>query len=380
MLKLSAGQSDRLNVSQPEDVPSPSGPAAASPPGTPGSAPSFRVLVADDDGMCRSVLCSMLRKHTSALVVEAEDGSQALDIIQHSAVDAVFLDLQMPVMDGLEVLAALRGDVAYHSLPVIVLSALSDLATVRQAIKLGITDYLVKPLRPRLMEPRLQSLLAIAAKRQVTTGAGTAAAPGPAPENRPRVLLVDGDAKFAAFFTGLLEADHEVVHVDNGREAARVLSGWTPRFACLGPDLRLPSALELARKLRKLRGGMSLYLCAEAPALTGEEAQVFDALLPRTVVPETFRKEFARLCAAEKAGESTRRSVLDDRLREDLVTASQLTLGETTAQEVRVPSDEEAAEPTAVVAAGRVDAGSDAVGPSPAEEPGPKSREDGDDR
>jgi CheY-like chemotaxis protein len=207
----------------------------------------------------------MLRKHTSALVVEAEDGSQALDIIQHSAVDAVFLDLQMPVMDGLEVLAALRGDIAYHSLPVIVLSALSDLATVRQAIKLGITDYLVKPLRPRLMEPRLQSLLAIAAKRQVTTGAGAAGAPGPAPENRPRVLLVDGDAKFAAFFTGLLEADHEVVHVDNGREAARVLSGWTPKIACLGPDLRLPSALELARKLRKLRGGMSLYLCARRP-------------------------------------------------------------------------------------------------------------------
>ena len=138
--------------------------------------------------MCRSVLRSMLRKHTSALVVEAEDGSQALDIIQHSAVDAVFLDLQMPVMDGLEVLAALRGDIAYHSLPVIVLSALSDLSTVRQAIKLGITDYLVKPLRPRLMEARLQSLLAIAAKRQATSGARAPAAPGPAagePAPRP---------------------------------------------------------------------------------------------------------------------------------------------------------------------------------------------------
>jgi hypothetical protein len=44
------------------------------------------------------------------------------------------------------------------------------------------------------------------------------------------------------------------------------------------------------------------------------------------------------------------------------VTATQVTLGETTAQEVRVPSDEEAAEPTAVVAAGLVDTGSDAVG------------------
>jgi len=204
VLKLSARQSDSFNVSLPEDAPSPSGLAAVSPSATPGSPPSFRVLVADDDGMCRSVLCAMLRKHTSALVVEAEDGSQALDIIQHSPVDAVFLDLQMPVMDGLEVLAALRGDTAYHSLPVVVLSALSDLSTVRQAIKLGITDYLVKPLRPRLMEARLQSLLAVAAKRQVTAGARAPAAPGPAPENRPRVLLVDGDAKFAAFFTELL--------------------------------------------------------------------------------------------------------------------------------------------------------------------------------
>ena len=197
----------------------------------------------------------MLRKHASALVVEAEDGSQALDVIQHSAVDAVFLDLQMPVMDGLEVLATLRGDIAYQSLPVIVLSSLSDLATVRLAIKLGITDYLVKPLRPRLMEARLQSLLAIAAKRQATTGGRAPAAPGPAAESRRRVLLVDGDTKFAAFFTALLKADHEVVQVDNGREAARVLTGWTPDIACLGSRLRLPSELELARKLRKLHGG-----------------------------------------------------------------------------------------------------------------------------
>jgi PleD family two-component response regulator len=314
------------------------------------------VLVADDDGMSRSVLRSMLRKHTSVLVVEAEDGSQALDIIQHSPVDAVFLDLQMPLMDGLEVLAALRGDIAYQSLPVIVLSSLSDLATVRQAIKLGITDYLVKPLRPRLMEGRLQSLLAIAAKRHATTGAH---APGSAAESRRRVLLVDGDAKFAAFFTGVLKADHEVVHVDNGREAARVLAGWTPEIACLGPGLRLPSELELARKLRKQHGGMLLYLCTEAPALTREEAQVFDALLPRTVVPETFRQEFARLYAAESARESARPGLLDDRLREDLETAGGQRL---------------------VVAAGLVDRGPDAVGSLVAEEPEPKSQEVGDGR
>ena len=333
-------------MSLPEDAPSPSGPAAVS-----GSPASFRVLVADDDGMSRSVLRSMLRKHTSLVVVEAEDGSQALDIIQHSAVDAVFLDLQMPVMDGLEVLAALRGDIAHQWLPVIVLSSLSDLDTVRQAIKLGITDYLVKPLRPHLMEARLQALLAIAAKRQAAGGARTAAGPGPAAESRRRILLVDGDAKFAAFFTRVLKADYEVVQVDNGREASRVMAGWTPEIACLGPKLRLPSGLELARKLRKLHGGMLLYLCTEAPALTVEQAQVFDALLPRTVVPETFRKEFASLCAAERAAESTRPGRLDDQLREDLA-----------------------------VAAGPVDRDPYAVGPPRAGEPGPKSQENGDDR
>ena len=351
MLKLSARQSDGLNVSPAEDTPSPSGPAAVSLPATPGSPPSFRVLVADDDGMSRSVLRSMLRKHTSIVVVEAEDGSQALDVIQHSPVDAVFLDLQMPVMDGLEVLAALRGDIAYQWLPVIVLSSFSDLDTVRQAIKLGITDYLVKPLRPRLMEARLQTLLAIAAKRQAASGARTAAAPKPAPESRRRVLLVDGDATFAAFFTGLLKADHEVVQVDNGREAARVMADWTPEIACLGPGLRLPSGLELARKLRKLHGGMLLYLCDEAPALSREEAQVFDALLPRTVVSETFRTEFARLCAAGRAAESTRPGLLHDQLREDLVGA-----------------------------ASHVDAGPGAVRPPLTGKPGPKSLEDGDDR
>jgi CheY-like chemotaxis protein len=311
----------------------------------PGSSTSFRVLIADDDGLCRAVLCSMLRQHTSALVIEAKDGAQALDIIQQSDVDAMFLDLKMPVMDGLEVLAALRADPAYRSLPIIVLSALNDPGTVRQAIRLGITDYLVKPLRPRLMEARLQSLLATVAKRQAATGGHAPAAPAAPPEpvkSRRRVLLVDGDAKFAAFFTGLLEADHEIVRVANGREAARVLTGWTPEIACLGLGLRLPSELELARKLRRLHEETLLFLRAEAPALTGEAAQLFDALLPRTLVPETFCKEFARLCAAGLAAHSALPSLLDDQLREDLLAAARQTLDVTATGEVRLPSREKA--------------------------------------
>jgi CheY-like chemotaxis protein len=166
----------------------------------------LKLLVVDDDGASRAVLRSLLKQHLSALVSEAEDGAQALDMIERGAPDAVFLDLQMPVMDGLEVLEMLRKDPAYRSLPVVVLSALSDRATVQRAISLGIADYLVKPLRPLIVDTRILALLTAIEKRQRSGR--------PHPWVRPtrgsvegghRLLLVDNDVNFGAFFVGLFE-------------------------------------------------------------------------------------------------------------------------------------------------------------------------------
>lgn len=101
-----------------------------------------RILVVDDDRMQRQATRLGLEARGFA-VSEAGDGRAALDAVQAAKPDLVLLDLCMPVMDGLGFLSAL--DVAALDLPVIVVSALGDVALAANAFKLGAVDYVQKP-------------------------------------------------------------------------------------------------------------------------------------------------------------------------------------------------------------------------------------------
>jgi sigma-B regulation protein RsbU (phosphoserine phosphatase) len=89
----------------------------------------------------------------------AFDGQEALDTVGAEAPDLVLLDIMMPVMDGFEVLRRLKADPATREIPVIVISASSDLRSVAKGIQLGAEDYLPKPFEPVLLHARIASCL-----------------------------------------------------------------------------------------------------------------------------------------------------------------------------------------------------------------------------
>jgi class 3 adenylate cyclase len=89
----------------------------------------------------------------------AENGSLALDLLRSEAFDLVLLDIEMPEMDGFEVLQQMLADLKLRDLPVIVTSALEGLANVVRCIELGAEDYLHKPINPVLLKSRLNASL-----------------------------------------------------------------------------------------------------------------------------------------------------------------------------------------------------------------------------
>jgi len=95
--------------------------------------------------------------HTVAL---AENGRQALEMLDGGDFDLVLLDILMPEMDGFEVLARLKSDPARRDLPVIVISALDDMESILRCIEMGATDYLPKPFDAALLRARLNASLA----------------------------------------------------------------------------------------------------------------------------------------------------------------------------------------------------------------------------
>jgi len=95
--------------------------------------------------------------------VIAEHGLRALELLgatDEPPVDVILLDLEMPELDGYETLARLKGDERFRHLPVIVISAVDDLASVVRCIEIGATDYLPKPFNAALLRARLNASLA----------------------------------------------------------------------------------------------------------------------------------------------------------------------------------------------------------------------------
>jgi adenylate cyclase len=115
-------------------------------------------LVVDDDAMNRIVLQRSLEREGHAVRVAA-NGRAALELLRSEPFDIVLLDVLMPVMDGLELLELIQSDDELRATPVIMISALEDMASVVRCIELGAEDYLPKPFDPVLLRARINGCL-----------------------------------------------------------------------------------------------------------------------------------------------------------------------------------------------------------------------------
>jgi serine phosphatase RsbU (regulator of sigma subunit) len=87
----------------------------------------------------------------------AANGEQALELVASDSPDMILLDIMMPGMDGFEVLSRLKEDVSWRHIPVVLISALSDINSVVKGIEMGAEDYLPKPFDPVILEARLNA-------------------------------------------------------------------------------------------------------------------------------------------------------------------------------------------------------------------------------
>jgi len=118
------------------------------------------VLVVDDDESSREILTRRLR-YAGLRVTAAEDGPTALNLVARKPFDAVILDVMMPGMSGLEVLAEIRESFSATDLPVIMATALDGTEEVVQALSLGANDYVAKPLDLTVVLARLQTQMSL---------------------------------------------------------------------------------------------------------------------------------------------------------------------------------------------------------------------------
>ena len=117
-----------------------------------------RVLVADDDPILREFATVHLATPTVEVEV-AEDGLFALERLNQGGIDIALIDLDMPRMDGFELIERIRWDEQLKHLPIVVVTGREDMMAVDRAYALGATSFVVKPLNWRLLSHQLAYVL-----------------------------------------------------------------------------------------------------------------------------------------------------------------------------------------------------------------------------
>jgi CheY-like chemotaxis protein len=118
----------------------------------------IRVVAADDDPTTLALISIMLRKNNIEGHI-AHNGKQALELIKSVAPHAIIADVNMPHLDGFEVLAALKNEAQTRHIPIILLTARQQEMDIIRAFGLGADDYLTKPFSPMELLARLQRLI-----------------------------------------------------------------------------------------------------------------------------------------------------------------------------------------------------------------------------
>jgi len=111
---------------------------------------SKRILVVDDEADVLEIIKDRLESHGYE-VATLTHGQQCIEFLKKDSVDLILLDIEMPEMNGMEVLEIVHRD--YPHIPVIILSATTTRATARGTLEKGAVDYILKPFSPvELME------------------------------------------------------------------------------------------------------------------------------------------------------------------------------------------------------------------------------------
>jgi len=245
----------------------------------------MNVLIVDDEPMTRSLLRRVLTRDCGCTVSEATDGLAALSSCGTTPPDLIITDLRMPVMDGIELIEALRQVPALAAIPVVMMTAAREQGPVHRAIELGVTDYLLKPLQADRTADRLKSVV----ERL------TRASDGSGEDDRSPVLVADGSPDFRQFVASTLGSQRVVHQASSGVAALQRAVETRPGIVLIGGDLGLLGPSLLMRKLRaagELAGSRIIAIVPKGDTVIPEQA---DAVMLRTSFADGFRRQLAAI-------------------------------------------------------------------------------------
>ncbi len=212
-----------------------------------------RILIVDDVHENLHVLMNILRD--DYVIAAATRGEKALELAQRQPQpDLILLDIKMPGMDGYSALAHLKADPATAGIPVIFVTALTEAADEVRGLKLGVADYITKPVNPELLRLRVRTQLELRRYRRNLMMFDSAEYIDP---NRIFTLLVVDDIPVNIHeLLDALKDDYRILVARSGAKAIELIEGPTPPDLVL-LDILMPEmdGYEVCRRIKATPAG-----------------------------------------------------------------------------------------------------------------------------
>jgi len=120
---------------------------------------NMKILIVDDFATMRKVIRNLLRQIGYQNVLEAEDGVDALKELRSQKIEFIISDWNMPNMSGIELLRAVRADSELRDLPFLMVTAESLKENVVEAVKAGVSNYIVKPFTAEVLSEKIKKII-----------------------------------------------------------------------------------------------------------------------------------------------------------------------------------------------------------------------------
>jgi adenylate cyclase len=118
-----------------------------------------KILIVEDDEFMRSINVRQVNNLGYWHVVTADNGVRAMEILRAGNIDLVLLDIEMPELNGIEVLRRMKADIRFKMIPVIMITGVDEIGKAVSCIELGAEDYLAKPFSPMILRARISACL-----------------------------------------------------------------------------------------------------------------------------------------------------------------------------------------------------------------------------
>lgn len=208
-----------------------------------------RILLVDDVHENLHALMGILRDDYA--IVAATSGEKALALARRvPRPDLILLDIKMPGMDGFSVLAHLKADASTTGIPVIFVSSLSDVDERARCLKLGVADYITKPVDPDLLRRRVSAQIELRGRAQ------SSAADGSLTNGAPTLLVVDDVPENIHELLEVLKGEYRIRVARSGAKAIETVLGPSPPDLIL-LDIVMPEmdGFEVCRRVKAAPAG-----------------------------------------------------------------------------------------------------------------------------